>query len=158
MINISAGARARLSTFSSSIFLMFIFLVGYPAINVLPVAALAGVMFNVVYQTFEWGSLRLLMVAALPKTLRDCFWAEEHGRHKKIRRVDALVIVVVTVVTLLADLAIAVGCGVALACFMHVYDAASMIDATSSVVQDAEGRDQVKIYDVQGVLFFGSVS
>jgi len=97
------------------------------------------VMFNVVYQTFEWGSLRLLMAAALPKTLRDCLWAEEHGRHKKIRRVDALVIVVVTVVTLLADLCVAVGCGVALACFMHVYDAASMIGAATHVQHDSEG-------------------
>merc|ERR1712110_947123 len=88
MINVSAGARFRLSTFCSSAFLVFILLVAYPAINILPVAALAGVMFNVVYQTFEWGSLRLLLVAALPKALRDRFLASKHGRYKKIRRVD----------------------------------------------------------------------
>jgi len=158
MINVSAGARGRLSTLSCSVFLLFILLVGYPAINMLPVAALAGVMFNVVYQTFEWGSLRLLMVAALPKTLRNLFLAEEQGRQKKIRRVDALVIVLVTVVTLLADLCVAVGCGVALACFMHVYDAASMIRATSHVQRDAEGTEQVKTYEVHGVLFFGSAT
>merc|ERR1719453_914012 len=111
MINVGAGARGRLSTFSCSVFLVAILLVAYPAINILPVAALAGVMFNVVYQTFEWGSLRLLAHAALPQSLRHRL-APEDGRDKKIRRVDAMVIVVVTAVTLLADLAVAVGCGV----------------------------------------------
>ena len=67
-------------------------------------------------------------------------------------------IVVVTVVTLLADLCVAVGCGVALACFMHVYDAASMIGAATHVQHDSEGVGQVKIYDVHGVLFFGSAA
>ena len=57
--------QTRLSTFTCSVFLLFILLVAYPAVNVLPVAALAGVMFNVVYQTFEWGSLKLLALAAL---------------------------------------------------------------------------------------------
>merc|ERR1719254_290689 len=83
MVNISAGARHRLSTLACSASLLFILLVAYPAINVLPVAALAGVMFNVVYQTFEWGSLKLILIAALPKTVRDRFLSE--GRYKKTR-------------------------------------------------------------------------
>merc|ERR1712226_218995 len=79
MINVSSGARGRLSTFVCSVFLVFVLLLAYPAINILPVAALAGVMFNVVYETFDWGSLRLLVVAALPKALRARFLASEHG-------------------------------------------------------------------------------
>merc|ERR1711933_576061 len=39
---------------------------------------------------------------------------------------------------------------------MHVYDSATMISATSHVQRDAEGTEQVKIYSVHGVLFFGS--
>merc|ERR1719222_1766332 len=66
IINVSSGARGRLSTFCCSIFLLFVLLVAYPAINILPVAALAGVMFNVVYETFEWGSLKMLMATAFP--------------------------------------------------------------------------------------------
>lgn len=156
MINVSAGARCRLSTFCSSIFLLIILLVAYPAINVLPVAALAGVMFNVVYQTFEWGSLRLIFVAALPKKIRDRFLSD--ACNTKIRRVDAFIIVLVTAVTLVADLAVAVGCGVAVACFLHVYDSSTMINTTSRLERDAEGRKCAKIYSVQGVLFFGSAS
>merc|ERR1712226_174112 len=156
MINVSSGARGRLSTFVCSVFLVFVLLLAYPAINILPVAALAGVMFNVVYETFDWGSLQMLMASALPACLRSRLLSAESSRHKKIRRVDALVIVVVTAVTLLQDLAVAVGCGVLVAVFAHVYDAASMIDAVAHEELDAEGRLRVKVYDVRGVLFFGS--
>jgi SulP family sulfate permease len=158
MINVSSGARGRLSTFCTSIFLLFVLLVAYPAIDILPVAALAGVMFNVVYETFEWGSLKLLLATSLPRSLRNRFLSEESCRHKKIRRADALVIVVVTVVTLLLDLAVAVGCGVIVAVLTHVCDAANMIDAVAHEEPDAEGRTRVKVYDVRGVLFFGSAS
>merc|ERR1712060_174695 len=129
MINVSSGARGRLSTFCCSISLLLILLVAYPAINVLPVAALSGVMFNVVYQTFEWGSLKLIVVATMPKKFRDKLLSD--GRYKKIRRVDAFIIVLVTAVTLVADLAIAVGCGVAVACLMYVYESSTMIRTTS---------------------------
>jgi len=157
MVNVSAGARHRLSTLTCSVCLLFILLVAYPLIDVLPVAALAGVMFNVVYQTFEWGSLKLLAVAALPRAVRRRLLAE--GRQfKKIRRTDAVVIVVVTGVTLLFDLAVGVGCGIALACLMHVYESSRMIHATSRLEHDAEGNATAKVYDVHGVLFFGSAA
>merc|ERR1712087_234766 len=95
-------------------------------------------------------------VAALPRTLRERFLSV--GRCKKIRRVDAFVIVLVTAVTLVVDLAVAVGCGVAVACFLHVYESSTMINTTSRLELDAEGRKYVKIYSVQGVLFFGCAS
>merc|ERR1712232_1014773 len=155
MVNVTSGARGRLSTFCCSGLLVFILLVVYRAIDILPVAALAGDMFNVVYQTFEWDSLKLLAVAALPQRLRRIL-REGGSRYKKIRRTDALIIVVVTVMTLLQDLAVAVGCGVLLACLLHAYDSANMIGVTGRVDEDAEGRSRVKIYSVQGVLFFGS--
>jgi len=68
------------------------------------------------------------------------------------------VILVVTVVTLLSDLACAVGFGVALSCLLHVYDSAEFIRVTERVETDAEDRTKVKFYDVHGVLFFGSAS
>jgi len=158
MINVSSGARGRLSAFVSSVFILFIVLVAFPVINILPVSALAGVMFNVVYHTFEWSSLKLMAVALLPKSFRDRFLRKEGSRSKKIRRADALVILVVTVVTLLSDLAVAVGCGVALSCLLYVYDSAEFIRVTARVEMDAEDRVKTKFYDVHGVLFFGSAS
>merc|ERR1712039_1014879 len=50
------------------------------------------------------------------------------------------------------------GCGVIVAVFTHIYDAASMIDAVTHEDIDAEGRTRVKVYDIRGVLFFGSSS
>merc|ERR1711972_756337 len=41
---------------------------------------------------------------------------------------------------------------------MYVYDSATMIGATTHVQQDAEGTCRAKVYDVRGVLFFGSAS
>lgn len=157
MINTTSGARGRLSTFSCSIFLLLVFLVIYPAIDILPVAALVGVMYNVVFQTFEWGSLKMIAVSALPKSVRGRL-REDGSQYKKIRRADALIIVVVTIVAFVVDLAVAVGIGFLLACLMHIYESDQMIDVRSRMEQDAEGRVHTKVYDVQGVLFFGSVA
>merc|ERR1712203_993967 len=127
----------------------------YPAINIIPTSALAGVMFNVVVPTFEWRSLKLMLLAAMPLKLRRACFSEVRSR-QKIRRADALVILVVTVVTLVSDLAIAVGVGMAVSCAMFVFDSASLISATSREVEDDATGERVKFYDVHGVLFFGS--
>ncbi|CAJ1326862.1 unnamed protein product [Effrenium voratum] len=66
MINIGSGARSRLSSLTAGLFLLVIVLVAYPGIKQIPVSALVGVMFNVCYHTFEWSSLRLMCLAALP--------------------------------------------------------------------------------------------
>lgn len=157
MINITSGARGRLSTFCTALFLLVILLAIYPAINIIPMASLAGVMFNVVYQTFEWSSLKLLIVSALPKRFREHL-REDGSRFKKIRRVDAFIIAVVTAVTLWKDLAVAVGVGFLFACLMHIYEADQMISVSSHMQTDAEGTAEMKVYTVQGVLFFGSVA
>merc|ERR1719188_954659 len=70
MINIGSGARTRLSSATAGIVLLLIVMVAYPAINIIPVSALVGVMFNVVFCTFEWRSLKLMLLAALPLRIR----------------------------------------------------------------------------------------
>merc|ERR1712190_576635 len=62
----------------------------------------------------------------------------------------------VTVVTLISDLAIAVGVGMAVSCIMFVFDSASMVSASSREVEDVATGEKVKFYDIHGVLFFGS--
>ena len=56
------SARTRLSGAAAGLFLLIILLVAYPLINRIPVASLAGVMFNVVFHTFEWSSLRIIFL------------------------------------------------------------------------------------------------
>merc|ERR1712203_636868 len=155
MININSGARTRLSSAVAGVVLLLVVMVAYPAINVIPTSALAGVMFNVVVHTFEWSSLKLMLLAVLPLRLRRACFSEVRSQ-QKIRRADALVILLVTVVTLVSDLAIAVGVGMAVSCAMFVFDSASLISASSKEVEDVATGERVKFYDIHGVLFFGS--
>jgi SulP family sulfate permease len=64
---------------------------------------------------------------------------------------DALVIIVVTIVTVLTDLAIAVIVGVIISALVYAWNNARRIHANTSV--DETGT---KIYEIQGPLFFGS--
>merc|ERR1719221_2087807 len=82
MINISSGARTRLSSAVAGVVLLLVVMVAYPAINCIPVSALVGVMFNVVFHTFEWSSLKLMLLAALPQTMREKMFNEKRSRQK----------------------------------------------------------------------------
>lgn len=130
MINVNNGALKRLSGISMSLFLLSFILFGSSLIERIPLAALIGVMFFVAEKTFEWGSLKLL---------------------GKIPRSDMFIIVAVTVVTVLTDLAIAVILGVIIAALVFAWEQAKRINVTTYV--DAQGW---KIYELEGTLFFAS--
>merc|ERR1712190_621079 len=155
MININSGARTLLSSATAGVVLLLVVMVAYPAINIILTSALVGVMFNVVVHTFEWRSLMLMLLAAMPLKLRRACFSEVRSQ-QKIRRADAFVILIVTVVTLVSDLAIAVGVGMAVSCAMFVFDSASLISASSREAQDEATGKTIKFYDIHGVLFFGS--
>ncbi len=132
MINISGGARHRLSGISAGVFLLCFILFVSPLIEKVPVAALVGVMFFVCLRTIEWGVWRSF---------------------SKVPRADFLVFLVVTGVTILTDLAVAVGVGVIIAALVFAWEQARHIRAETSV--DAAGA---KIYRLHGPLFFASVA
>jgi sulfate permease, SulP family len=132
LINVSSGARARLSGIVAAVSLLLFIMFGADVIELLPMAALTGVMIMVSIGTFEWASLRTFR--RMPKS-------------------DVLVMVLVTLVTvLLHNLALAVLIGVIISALVFAWDNAKMIRARKSV--DAEG---VKHYEIYGPLFFGSV-
>lgn len=132
LVNLSAGARARLSGIISSLTILTIILVGAPIIEKLPIAALVGVMIMVAIGTFEWASLKTFN--RMPKS-------------------DIFVMVVVTLVTVfLHNLALAVLIGVIIAALVFAWDNAKRIRARKYV--DENG---IKHYEIFGPLFFGSV-
>lgn len=131
MININSGARSRISAFVAAIALLAFVLFLSPIIERIPIAALVGVMFMVAIGTFEWSSLRVL---------------------NKVPRIDMIVIVVVSVVTVLEDLAIAVLIGVVLSAIAFAWDNAIRIRARKRF----EG--ETKFYEIYGPLFFGSTT
>jgi len=130
MINVKSGGRTRLSGTSAALFLLAFILVASPIIEQIPLAALVGVMFMVVIGTFAWQSLKIM---------------------RRIPLTDALVIILVTAVTVAADLAIAVIVGVIVSALAFAWSNARHIHARIS--EDGNGA---KVYEVEGPLFFGS--
>ncbi len=133
LINISSGARARLSGIIAAVMLLVFIMFGGSLIERLPMAALTGVMIMVAIGTFEWASLRTI---------------------GKMPAHDVLIIVVVALVTvLLHNLALAVLIGVVIAALVFAWENAKRIRAKKYT--DEQG---VKHYEIYGPLFFGSVT
>lgn len=133
LINISAGARARMSGIVASVMLLVFIMFGANLIEQLPLAALTGLMIMVAIGTFEWASLRTFT---------------------KMPPSDIFVMVLVTLVTaVLHNLALAVLIGVIIAALVFAWDNAKRIRARKFIDQDG-----VKHYEIYGPLFFGSVT
>jgi sulfate permease, SulP family len=133
LVNLSAGSRARLSGIVAALTILTIILVGAPIIELVPIAALTGVMIMVAIGTFEWSSFTAF--TKMPKS-------------------DIFVMVIVTLVTVvLHNLALAVIIGVIIAALVFAWDNAKRIRARKSL--DENG---VKHYEIYGPLFFGSIA
>jgi len=130
MINVKSGGRTRLSSISAALFLLSFILVASSMIEQIPLAALVGVMFMVVIGTFAWQSLTIL---------------------RRIPLTDALVIALVTIVTVLSDLAVAVIVGVIVSALAYAWSNAVLIHAKTDTTEEG-----AKIYRIKGPLFFGS--
>jgi SulP family sulfate permease len=132
MINVKSGGRTRLSGISAALFLLAFILVGSSLIEQIPLAALVGVMFMVVIGTFAWNSLRIM--TRIPLT-------------------DALVIVLVTGVTVAYDLATAVVVGVIVSALAYAWNNAKRIRI---IERDSVRTPGAHVYEIEGPLFFGS--
>lgn len=152
MVNLQSGGYRRLSILVSFFLLLIVNGAAYEAINVIPVAALVGVMWVVCYHTFDWGSLRIMWMSVQPASWRDRF-----GDHKyhKINRSDALVIAVVTVVTVLTDLFLAVVCGVVITAIVYAWHSGEVLRVVRVENVDVGGTHR-RVYELDGPLFFGS--
>ena len=132
MINVKSGGRTRIAGVSAALFLLAFILVGSSVIELIPLAALVGVMFMVVIGTFAWNSFKIL---------------------RKVPLTDAFVIILVTAVTVMEDLAVAVVVGVIVSALAYAWNNARRIHA--KVYETPEGA---RVYQVQGPLFFGSAT
>lgn len=133
LINISAGARARLSGIVASVMLLVFIMFGAGLIEQMPMTALIGLMIMVSVGTFEWASLRTF---------------------NRMPTSDLFVMVVVTLITaVLHNLAVAVLVGVIIAALVFAWDNAKRIRARKHI--DENGA---KHYEIYGPLFFGSVT
>ncbi len=131
MINVNSGGRGRLSGVVAALMLLSFILFLSPAIEIVPIAALVGVMFMVVIGTFAWSSLRII---------------------RKIPLSDAFVLILVSGVTVFFDLAIAVIFGVIVSSLVFAWENSTRIRARKIIKEDG-----TKVYEIWGPLFFGSI-
>lgn len=131
LININSGGRGRLSGITAALFLLVFIVFASDLIEMIPIAALVGVMFMVVLGTFEWASFRMF---------------------GKVPLSDTLISILVAVVTVFADLAIAVVVGVIVSALVFAWEHAKQMGAKTFV--DENGT---KVYELRGPLFFGSI-
>ncbi len=132
IINIKGGGRTRLSGIVAALALLAFILFGSELIEQVPIAALVGVMFMVVVGTFAWSSFRIM---------------------NKIPRADLFVLVLVSGLTVIFDLAIAVIAGVVVSALVFSWENAKRIRARKRFKEDG-----TKIYEIWGPLFFGSIT
>ena len=132
MINVNSSGRGRLSGIIAGLALLLFVVVLWPVIKIIPLAALVGVMFMVVIETFEWMTFKFI---------------------RNIPKHDALVIIIVTAVTVFTNLAIAVITGVIIAALVFAWQTAKGIYANKHINVQGE-----KEYSIHGPLFFASAS
>jgi len=132
IINIKSGGRGRLSGITAAVFLLMFILFASSLIEQVPIAALVGVMFMVVIGTFAWSSFRIM---------------------NKIPKTDVFVLILVSSLTVIFDLAIAVVSGVIVSALVFAWENAKRIRARKRFREDG-----TKIYEIWGPLFFGSIS
>ena len=136
MINITSGGRGRLSGVTAALALMIFIVFGSSLIDRIPVAALTGVMFVVVFKTFEWSTFKTI---------------------KKIPLSDAFVIVFVSLVTVFTDLAVAVVSGVVVSALCFAWKHAKVVSVDRQKMSSNEDENNT-VYTVTGPIFFGSVA
>jgi SulP family sulfate permease len=131
IVNIKSGGRTRFSGIVAASALLFFIMFGGALVNAIPLASLIGLMFIVVISTFKWESLK-------------------YG--KKIPLQDYFVIAVVSIATVFLDLATAVIIGVLMSTVMFAWEKGKRLEVETKV-----HKDGTKVYELDGILFFGSV-
>ena len=130
VINFTSGGLGRLSSLTAAVLLIILVVSFSGVIAAIPVAVLVGIMFMVSIGTFEFSSVRRL---------------------KHMPRSDAFVLIVVTIITVLEDLAVAVIAGIIISALVFAWEHAKII----ARIKEVNGK---KIYELDGPLFFGSVT
>jgi len=131
IINFSNGGWGRLSSLTASILLISFVVSLSSFISLIPVAVLVGLMFLVSIGTFEW---------------------ESGNRIRYMPNSDRFVLIAVTVITIFADLAIAVITGIIISALVFAWKHSKVRTRTK------RENENTKVYEFDGPLFFGSTT
>lgn len=132
VINVSSGARGRLSTLVAGAFLLVLLVALQSLLALVPVAALTAVMIMVSINTFSWRSLLQLRTNPLPSS--------------------GVMLATVVVVVATGNLAIGVLVGVLLSGVFF----AGKVSRLSHVTSDLSEDGRMRTYRIAGQVFFAS--
>lgn len=144
--NIRSGARTPVAGMIHAVTLLTILLVAAPLARFVPLATLAAVLFVVAWNMGEW---------------------REVGSILRLAKTDIAVWVVTFTLTVVADLTVAVGVGMALAALLYIYRIAEtttvapvteeyLRDGRAHVLHDKEIPPNVAILRIHGPFLFGA--
>lgn len=144
--NIKNGGRTPIAGMVHSITLIIVLVVLMPYAGMIPMPAIAAILFIVAYNMCQWRTFRDLVRTA-PKS-------------------DILVLIVTFVLTVIFDLAVAIEIGMVLACLLFIKRMSEETHADSWVYTDDDTPDidehlqklplQIRVYEITGPLFFGA--
>lgn len=132
MINVKSGGRGRLSTLCAGVFLLILIVFLGDWVSQIPMAALVAVMMTVAIGTFDWQSLKNVVI------------------HPKSSSVVMIATVIVTVWT--RDLAQGVLVGVLLSALFFAHKVVDVLQTYNFLSEDGRTR----IYKIKGQVFFAS--
>jgi sulfate permease, SulP family len=144
--NIRSGALTPVAGMIHALTLLAILLVAAPLARFVPLAALAAVLFVVAYNMGEW---------------------REIGTIVRLSKTDIAVWITTFALTVLADLTVAVGVGMALAALLYIYRIAEtttveavtpeyLEDGQAHILQDKDIPSNVTILRIHGPFLFGA--
>lgn len=131
IINVSSGARTRLSTLVAGVFLLCLVVFLKDWLAYIPMAALVAIMIMVSFTTFNWDSVK------------------QFRKHPKQSNIVMLSVVVIVLAT--HNLALGVLVGVCLSALFLVNKLESEVKVTSKLI-----NSQTLEYQVSGQIFFSS--
>jgi sulfate permease, SulP family len=144
--NIRSGALTPVAGMVHALTLLAILLVAAPLARFVPLATLAAVLFVVAYNMGEW---------------------REIGTILRLSKTDIVVWFTTLALTVLADLTVAVGVGMALAALLYIYRIAEtttvapvtreyLEDGLAHILQDKDIPSNVTILCIHGPFLFGT--
>jgi SulP family sulfate permease len=144
--NIRAGARSPFSGMIHALTLLAIILFAAPLARFIPLATLAAVLFVVAYNMGEWREIPMIL---------------------RLNRKEISVWLITFILTVAADLTIAVEVGMMLAALLYIYQVSrttvvapltneAIEKAKAHILQDMNIPPYISIFHVQGPLLFGA--
>lgn len=130
--NVKYGGRGRLSTLFAGVLLLVLMLLLKPWVSQIPLAALVAIMVMVSVDTFDWSSLRSLIV---------------HPRTS-----SAVMVATVLVTVFSANLALGVTVGVLLSGVFFTFKVARLLN----IATESDASARLLTYRVSGQVFFAS--